>query len=226
MAEFTIHGHPISQPARAVLWLCRIKGAPYEFKQVDVPKGTQTPEFAKLNPNKKIPILTEKDGFVLYESNAILAYLANKYKWTDWYPTEPRIRAKVDQYLHWHHHNTRQTATLETFAQYILVMRKIKEPAQAKEALEANRKNLEKTLGFLDQQLKDSPFLAGKEYPKPTIADLNAYCEIGQLRLLDMYDFKAFPNVVRWMIAMEKLPGFEESHEALKKAKSNFRAKL
>jgi len=49
-----------------------------EVQAIDLSKGDQrTPEYAALNPNLKMPML-EDDGFVLWESNAILFYLSNK----------------------------------------------------------------------------------------------------------------------------------------------------
>jgi glutathione S-transferase len=69
----------------------------------------------------------------------------------------------------------------------------------------------------------------------PTIADLAAYCEIGQCtdEYCGLYDFANFPNIQRWMADCKKIEGYEESHEMLakfapniKKKAREFRAKL
>jgi glutathione S-transferase len=91
-----------SPPARACLLLARYLKIDVELKQVDLTKGEQhTEEFVKLNPARKIPILIDGD-FVLTESRAILAYLVNSRKpGNDLYPTDPKVRAVIDQRLYY-----------------------------------------------------------------------------------------------------------------------------
>ena len=56
-----------------------------------------------MNPMGQIPVMKDND-FVLTESHAILRYLSQKFKVEDhWYPNDLKQRAKVDQYLDWHH---------------------------------------------------------------------------------------------------------------------------
>ena len=68
---------------------------PYEVVEVDILKGeSRTPEFLKINPNGRTPVLDD-DGFILAESNAILAYLANGTKYL------PDDRQKFGQVFQW-----------------------------------------------------------------------------------------------------------------------------
>ena len=55
--------------------------------------------------------MLEDNGFFVIESSAILTYLAVKYEWTDLYPTDLQTRSRIDQYLAWHHSNTRKITT-------------------------------------------------------------------------------------------------------------------
>ncbi|HEX3761057.1 MAG TPA: glutathione S-transferase family protein [Kofleriaceae bacterium] len=72
-----------------------------ETIQVDLFKGeAKTPAFLARNPNGRVPVL-EDDGFVLWESNAILAYLASRQPIPSLLPVEPRERADVDRWLYW-----------------------------------------------------------------------------------------------------------------------------
>lgn len=91
-----------SPPARATLLLARYLNLDVELKEVSLLTGEQhSEEFAKLNPNRKVPVLIDGD-FVLTESRAILAYLVNSRKpGSDLYPTEPKASAKVDQRLYY-----------------------------------------------------------------------------------------------------------------------------
>lgn len=69
--------------------------------EVDLFKGeARTPAFLAKNPNGKVPVL-EDDGFVLWESNAILAYLASRQPFPSLLPVGPRERAEVDRWLYW-----------------------------------------------------------------------------------------------------------------------------
>jgi glutathione S-transferase len=68
---------------------------------VDLSKGEhKTPEFLRLNPNGKIPILVDR-GFQLWESHAIMQYLADKSPEQDVYPRDVSARADVNVWLFW-----------------------------------------------------------------------------------------------------------------------------
>ncbi len=87
---------PNSRKVRAVLLELGIEA---EIEVVNVREGKQkTPEFLKLNPNGKLPTIVD-DGFVLWESNAILTYLAASSG--KLLPSEPKGRALVAQWLFW-----------------------------------------------------------------------------------------------------------------------------
>lgn len=92
----------ISPPSRAVLLTIRNLGLEVEVKKLNLLAGDHlTPEFLQLNPEHKVPVLVD-DDFVLTESRAIMAYLVNSRKpGSDWYPTDPRKRAVIDQRLYY-----------------------------------------------------------------------------------------------------------------------------
>jgi glutathione S-transferase len=73
-----------------------------EIKHIDLVAGDQRkPEFLKLNPRNKVPVLVDGD-FVLCESKAIMAYLVNSRKpGSSLYPVDAKQRAKVDQFLYY-----------------------------------------------------------------------------------------------------------------------------
>jgi glutathione S-transferase len=84
-----------------VLAVARELSLPLETIQIDLFKGeAKTRAFLAKNPNGKVPVLDD-DGFVLWESNAILAYLASRRPSPSLLPVEPRERAEVDRWLYW-----------------------------------------------------------------------------------------------------------------------------
>jgi len=74
---------------------------PVEIHQVNFKeKETQSDEFFALNPMRKVPVLVDGD-FSLWESNAILTYLARKFPESKALPTDLQGRADADRWLHW-----------------------------------------------------------------------------------------------------------------------------
>src|SRR5829696_909984 len=92
----------LSPNCQKVVALAHEVGLPLERVHMNVFKGElRTAEFLSKNPNGKIPVL-EDDDFVLWESNAMLGYIATKAGRADLAPTSPRERANVDRWLAWH----------------------------------------------------------------------------------------------------------------------------
>ncbi len=84
-----------------ILAVARELALPLEKISVDLFKGeAKSPAFLAKNPNGRVPVL-EDDGLVLWESNAILAYLANRASSPALLPVKPRERAEVDRWLFW-----------------------------------------------------------------------------------------------------------------------------
>lgn len=89
----TPNGHKVSV-------LLEELGVDYNLIPVDLSKGAQkTPEFLAMNPNGRIPVIVDRDNddFVVFESGAIMIYLAEKYG--QFYPTDPKVRSRALQWL-------------------------------------------------------------------------------------------------------------------------------
>lgn len=96
---FTLYTSPMSGNGRKVHILFEEVGASYQLSKLDLMKGEQkNPEYLKLNPNGKVPTLVD-NGFILWESNAILLYLAEKFSTAKLLPVDGRDRARVFQWL-------------------------------------------------------------------------------------------------------------------------------
>ena len=84
-------------------------------------KETYSPEFKKINPNAKVPAIKDGD-FTLYESHAIMKYLVGSRSCCadHWYPKELKARAKIDEYLDWHHNGVRKGVGYYFFRKYVM----------------------------------------------------------------------------------------------------------
>lgn len=221
---------PISQPCRALSWACRYEGTEVEEVQAMPGKDTRTEAYKMKNPIAAVPRLEEGE-FVLNESHAIMCYLGDRHNWK-LYPSDPQVRAKIHQYMNWHHQYARKI-TMGLFAPIMRPDLKMSEQS-VKEALAT----VVVTLRALEQWLASSPWLCGEV---ATLADLSCYCEVGQC--LDKFtglfsiagiSLTAFPRVQLWLNHCETLKGFEESHAALAtmgpkikaKAQKSFTSKL
>ncbi|DAZ98753.1 TPA: hypothetical protein N0F65_003809 [Lagenidium giganteum] len=205
-----LYGNLVSQPTRAAAWVLKLKGMAYEFVPVNPLKGeARTPEFLALNPNGMVPVLQHGD-FTLFEGNAIMQYLANEHQWTDLYPAKPQARAKVDEYLHWHHTNAR-ACTLQVMLPQIRHGLG-KASAQDLEYVKKRDEILGKMIGLLEQFLTQ-PYLAKTD--KPTLADFACYCELGQVERMQVFQFDKFPKTAAWLQRMKRVPFYNDVHEPL-----------
>ncbi|HEX7948610.1 MAG TPA: glutathione S-transferase family protein [Phenylobacterium sp.] len=96
-----VWGRRNSQNVQKVLWLVRELGLAHEH----VPAGgafgrLSDPDFGALNPNRTVPVI-EDDGVVVWESHAILRYLAARYGGDAWWPADPAERSDFDRWLDW-----------------------------------------------------------------------------------------------------------------------------
>jgi glutathione S-transferase len=96
-----IYGRTTSSNVQKVLWCCGEIGL--EFDRIDIDAafgGLKTPAYLALNPNGVMPTIDE-DGFVLWESNVIVRYLAAKHSLGDLCPADLRERADCERWMDW-----------------------------------------------------------------------------------------------------------------------------
>ena len=98
----TIWGRANSVNVQKLLWCCDELGLPFERVDAGLQFGrVNDPDYRALNPNGQIPTLVD-GSFVLWESNAILRYLAMQYgASSSLYPAAPQLRASIDRWLDW-----------------------------------------------------------------------------------------------------------------------------
>jgi len=95
--KLSIYGMDASGNVSPVLMLLRESGIDHEFVFTNLMTGAhKTPEFLKMNPNHAIPTMSDGPDFHLFESTAIMQYIANKYQLRKYYPTTFKERALAD----------------------------------------------------------------------------------------------------------------------------------
>ncbi|MGH7895680.1 MAG: glutathione S-transferase family protein [Candidatus Binatia bacterium] len=170
-------------------------GIPLEIVPIDILRGeSRTAEFLAKNPNGRTPVLDD-DGFVLAESNAILAYLA---RGTRLLPDDRRHWALVFQWLFFEQYSHEPYIATSRF----WLLHKPDGPERAA-VLAARRDGGVATLRVMDAHLARRPFFAG-DYSIADIA-LFAYTHVSHEGGFPLDDF---PNVRAWLGRVRAQPGF------------------
>ena len=154
-------------------------------------------------------------------SNAIMIYLCEKYNWNQWYPNDLKLRAKIHQYMNWHHHNTRKSSLV--FRSMMLLHFGMGGEEQQK-ILNKKQRILTRPMQMLELWLTKTTYLVSNDHA--TVADLLCYCELDQLKAMDLFDFTSYPHLKLWMEKMEKLPKHEETHRSLNRLVIRMKSKL
>lgn len=143
-----ILGRITSSNARKVLWTADLIGIDYDSEPWGMPvRDPKVPEFLALNPNGTVPVIVEGD-YVLWESNAILRYLAESRRSGLW-PVDARERGLVDQWLTW------QVSELNPRAMYAIQAILRKNPAyQDADRIAASVDSWNVAMQLLDRHLE------------------------------------------------------------------------
>ena len=174
--------------------LLALLGEDYERVTVDLTRGEQRLEsFLALNPRGEIPVLAE-DGQVIWDSGAILVYLASRAADRHWFPDTALARARVAQWL---------AVAANEVHHGLAAARAIRLFGRAGDLAHSQALG-RRALTLLDGQLARGPWLAGEA---PSIADIACYpyvslAEDGEISLAP------YPNLARWCRDIESLPGY------------------
>lgn len=227
MEKLKVYVDRMSQPSRAILIFCRLNGIDFEEVQIDLSKRHHlSPQFTEVNPLQKVPAILH-GNFNLFESHAILAYLASAFPGIadHWYPTDVFRRAKINSVLDWHHSNLRYGAV--NYVINTVLGPALGRPLNPKAAAEAEKVLLSSLSKLEDIWLNgDGRFLLGAF--QPSIADLSLVCELTQLEVLDEKDrdriLSPYKKVLRWIKDTKAAtnPHFDEMHNILYRAKKKF----
>ena len=183
-----VYGDYNSGNCYKVKLMLHLLGLEYQWHSVDILKGeTQTPEFLAKNPNGKVPVLELEDGTCLWESNAILNFLADG---SEFLPTEPRLRTQVLQWQFFEQYSHEPYIAVARFIEFYLGL-----PAERLEEYRKLQTRGYKALDVMEQQLGRTPYLVGEHY---SIADVTLYAYT-HVAHQGGFDLSAYPAITAWL---------------------------
>ncbi|AEI37927.1 MAG: glutathione S-transferase [Zymomonas mobilis subsp. pomaceae] len=165
-----------------------------DIQNVDLSVGEQKqPWFTALNPWQQVPVLKEGD-VVIWDSQAILVYLAEKFGKQAWWPREASIRARVVAWL------SVSTNEIQHGPADARLVKLFGTPLRYEDALAASRR----TLTIIDKYLATHLWLADS---KPTLADCAAYPYLS-LAPEGGISLEPYPDLRQWLTRVEALPHY------------------
>jgi len=195
-----IWGRNTSANVQKVMWA--LFELDLHFERVDVGGpfgGNREPAYLEMNPNGLVPTLQEDDGFLLWESNTIVRYLAETYPGA-LAPADARGKAVAAQWMDW------ELSILSPgFRSYFWGMVRTAPEDRNAEAIAASLDTTTKALEMVDGWLADSPYLAGDAFSYgdiPVAVHARRYRELAPER-------PALPNFERWYADIEGRDGFQ-----------------
>jgi glutathione S-transferase len=200
-----LYAFPPSPRSFKVLWAAHQLGIDYQFCFIDLTKGEQrTPEFLALNPNGLVPAL-DHDGYVLWEANAIVEYLASLKPDSGVMPHETRARINLAKWLYWESAHWDPAYAVFAFERVVKPLFGLGETVQSE--IERGNRLFEPLGRVLDAEFKKHRFIAGDTL---TIADLSigAALSIAEAARFPIEEFRA---IQRWHADLKALPSWQKT---------------
>lgn len=197
-----ILGRKTSSNVMEVLWLCAELGIDYEREDIGGPfGGNDTPEYLAKNPNGLVPTI-EDDGFILWESNAIVRYLASRHAGgAPIWPDDLQVRAEADKWMDWQ--LSRLAGAIGPI--FLNLVRRTPEERDM-DAVARGIAACREVWGILDGHLKDRKFVAGEHF---TIGDIPVGVHAFRWFTL-VEDRPAMPSLEAWYARLQDRPAYRE----------------
>lgn len=207
-------GRPTSARTLKVLWALGELGLDFEFILASATMGpgghvskgnapfgiVDTADYRAMNPNGTVPTIDD-EGFVLWESNTIVRYLAMRFGPDLLYGDNIRTFASASRWMDWENNEL-------LHGQHTLVMQLIRLPTSERDPAEAEaaREELIKPFSILDSQLSRTRHIAGDRF---TMGDIPIGIRAHRWHLFDI-ERPAMPNLERWYTEIRERPAFRK----------------
>lgn len=199
----TIWGRKTSSNVQAVMWCLAELGLESERHDVGHSYGgTDTEAFIAMNPNRTVPVLQDGDNPPLWETGAILRYLANAYGDDPFWPGDLIARTEVDRWAEWAKINVAIGFTVPVFWALVRTPAEKRDPAAIRRAVRA----VERKLAIAEDRLDQHAYLAGDGF---SLADI----QFGHVlyRYFDIDIERAdLPRLAEYYARLQDRPAYRE----------------
>jgi len=205
-----LHGFPLSPRAFKVLFAAEQFGVPYELVTIDFGRGdTRTPAYTAMNPNQRMPTM-DHDGFYLWESNAIVNYLAEQNPDGGYLPKDLKARALTQQWQFWESNHWDPAAAIFMFERVVkkLFGRGEADPAELKKGADL----MARLAPVLDGQLAKTRFVVGDRLTAADVA-LGGTLVGTEQAGMPLEDYR---GIQRWLTELRALPGWQKAAALMK----------
>lgn len=195
---------PPSPNTRKVLTVAYHLGMAPETQIVNLPAGEQrTPDYRQINPNGMTPTLRDGD-FVIWESNAIMQYLASKKPNSLW-PDDARSRADISRWQFWDVAHWAPACSALMYEKLIKKRLGIGEPDAA--AVKQGEEKFHRFAPVLDDHLQRRDYLVGNDV---TLADISVACYLMYAEQCQL-PIENYTNLQNWFARIEKLDAWRKA---------------
>ena len=195
-----ILGRDTSSNVMKVLWACA--ELDLEFEREDIGGrygGNDTSDFLRLNPNGLVPVIVD-DGFINWESNSCVRYLAAKHDPGGLYPDNLQVRAVAERWMDW-----QVTTVSPTMIPVFRGMIRTAPENRDMDAIQANRAALSAKMSIINNVLAENTFMTGDTF---TMGDIPL--GIAAWRWFNMpIEREEYPHLKRWVDALGERPGYQ-----------------
>jgi len=201
-----VYGRANSINVMKVMWIIGDLNIPHTREDVGGQFGkTKEDWYLKMNPNSIVPTIDD-DGFVLWESNSIVRYLAAKHGKGDLLPADLKARADAERWMDW-------LLTVLGPAMRDVFWGLVRTPPEQRDAkaIEDSRQKSYGSLQILEKQLAGQDFVTGKSF---TVADIPIGCFVNRWFKLPI-ERPALPNVAAYHERLKQRPGFKTHVEGI-----------
>lgn len=197
----TIWGRANSSNVQKVVWCCAELGLHYTRIDAGLEFGVnKTPEYLAMNPNAVVPTIDD-DGYILWESNVIVRYLATRYGDGAFCPADPKERYLAERWMDWQ--QTTGWPPLRTVFQGL-----IRTPPEKRDnaAIERAQDQAKAAMAILDRHLAGRDYLEAGRFTMGDIPNgptIYRWFALGNSR-------EDLPNLARYHDRLAERPGFRE----------------
>jgi glutathione S-transferase len=212
---------PLSGRVLGIVALKNYLALDCDVHAIDLRRGDQlTPEYVALNPNKKMPTL-EDGGVVLWESNAILFYMAAKHPNSGLWPSDLRCQADVLRWLAWESaHWDAESIGMVAYEKGSKAVLGLGAPDPA--FIARGEQNFIRFAAVLNDSLKSKTWLIGERL---TIADFSVGGLVPSAERMGL-PVRDFLEIVRWYKGLAALPAWREALVAKDEAMAAWQSKI